>query len=115
MQHAGLTLATLEVDGQPLRLLTASLMVVRRPDVAALDWEVVATTLPEEPIGQRPCHLVMTELVEGRLLRGDAFVVRSDEQRHVFRGAGPLDGLPPGLLPEPLPELHPSDDAEDPR
>lgn len=95
MRHASFTLATLEVDEQPLRLLTASLMVVRRPDVAALDWEVVATTLPGAVLDQRPVQLVMTELLDGRLFRGDAFVVRSDEQRHVFRGGGQLSGLVP--------------------
>ncbi len=95
MRHASFTLATLEVDDQPLRLLTASLMVVRRPDVAALDWEVVATTLPGTALEQRPVALVMTELLDGRLFRGDAFVVRSDEQRHVFRGGGGLQGLIP--------------------
>lgn len=93
MRHANFTLATLEVDDQPLPLLTASLMVVRRPDVAALDWEVVATTLPGTPLEQRTVHLVMTELLDGRLFSGDAFVVRSDEQRHVFRGGGQLLGL----------------------
>jgi len=95
MRHASFTLATLEVDDEPLRLLTASLMVVRRPDVAALDWEVVATTLPGETLEQRPVQLVMTELLDGRLFRGDAFVVRSDQQRHVFRGGGSLFGLLP--------------------
>jgi hypothetical protein len=93
MRHASFTLATLEIDDEPLRLLTASLMVVRRPDVVALDWEVVATTLPGTPLEHRPVHLVMTELLDGRLFRGDAFVVRSDEQRHVFRGGGQLSGL----------------------
>jgi len=95
MRHANFTLATLEVDDEPLRLLTASLMVVRRPDVTALDWEVVATTLPGGTLEQKPVLLVMTELLEGRIFRGDAFVVRSDEQRHVFRGGGSLIGLLP--------------------
>ena len=95
MRHVSFTLATLEVDDQPLRLLTGSLMVVRRPDVATLDWEVVATTLPDDTLEQRPVHLVMTELLHGRIFRGDAFVVRSDEQRHVFRGGGQLSGLVP--------------------
>lgn len=95
MRHASFTLATLEVDDEPMRLLTASLMVVRRPDVAALDWEVVATTLPGAVLDQRPVHLIMGELLAGRVFRGDAFVVRSDEQRHVFRGGGQLTGLVP--------------------
>ena len=95
MRHASFTLATLEVDDLDLPLVTASLMVVRRPDVTTLDWEVVATTLPIEPLAQQPVALVMTELLDGRLFRGDAFVVRSDQQRHVFRGGGQLAGLTP--------------------
>jgi hypothetical protein len=35
----------------------------------------------------------MGVLEDGRVLRGPALVVRSDEQRHVFRGAGTLEGL----------------------
>jgi hypothetical protein len=35
----------------------------------------------------------MSNLIDGRVLSGDALVVRSDEQRHVFRGGGELSGL----------------------
>ena len=93
MRHARFTLAQVHVDDAELTLLQADLVVVRREETEALDWELVTTTLPTHPLPQAPCRLAMTVLEDGRLLQGDALVVRSDEQRHVFRGAGELRGL----------------------
>ena len=93
MRHARFTLAQVHVDDSELTLLQADLLVVRRDETEALDWELVATTIPSPPLPQAPCRLAMTVLDDGRLLRGDALVVRSDDQRHVFRGAGELQGL----------------------
>ena len=93
MRHAHFTLAQVHVDDLELPLMTADLLVVRREETADLDWELVATTLVTAALDQAPCRLVMSVLDDGRLLRGDALVVRSDEQRHVFRGAGELEGL----------------------
>jgi hypothetical protein len=89
------TLATLEVDEVDLPLMSADLVVVRRDETDQLDWECVAISLPVTPLPQSPCRLVMTDLVDGRVLHGNAIVVRSDEQRHVFRGGGDLTGLRP--------------------
>ncbi len=96
------TLLSLDVDDLDVALLRGDLVVVRRAESDQLDWELVATSPPREPIPQAPCRLTMTMLEGGRLLRGDAVVVRSDEQRHVFRGVGDLDGLrtSDGLEPE---------------
>ena len=93
MRHARFTLAQVHVDDIELTLMQADLLVVRREETDALDWELVATTLLTDPLPQAPCRLAMTVLEDGRLLRGDALVVRSDVQRHVFRGAGELHGL----------------------
>jgi hypothetical protein len=93
VRHARFTLAQVHVDDIELTLMQADLLVVRREETDALDWELVATTLPSLPLPQAPCRLAMTVLEDGRLLRGDALVVRSDDRRHVFRGAGALDGL----------------------
>lgn len=93
MRHARFTLAQLHVDDAELPLMTADLLVVRREESDDLDWEVVSTTLPVTALPQAPCRLVMSVLEDGRLLRGPALVVRSDERRHVFRGAGDLEGL----------------------
>lgn len=83
------------VDDVELRLMSADLVVVRRPETADLDWECVAITLPADPLPLTPVRLVMDDLVSGRQFLGDAVVVRSDEQRHVFRGGGALDGIGP--------------------
>jgi len=86
-------MAQVHVDDAELPLMQADLVVVRREETEALDWELVATTLATSALPQAPCRLVMSVLEDGRVLRGDALVVRSDEQRHVFRGAGDLQGL----------------------
>jgi hypothetical protein len=93
VRHARFTLAQVHVDDIELPLMQADLVVVRREETEALDWELVATTLATPAFAQAPCRVVMSVLDDGRVLRGDALVVRSDEQRHVFRGAGDLAGL----------------------
>lgn len=93
MRHARFTVAQVSVDDTELPLMQADLVVVHREETAALDWELVATTLSTSALAQAPCRLVMSVLENGRVLRGDALVVRSDEQTHVFRGAGDLEGL----------------------
>jgi hypothetical protein len=94
VQHVRFTLASLEVSGFGVPLQVGDLVVVRHDGATELDWELVATTFPVEPYEREPHQLEMVAL-DGRLLRGDAVVVRSDEQRHVFRGVGPLAGLQP--------------------
>ncbi|HEY6532618.1 MAG TPA: hypothetical protein VIY72_09950 [Acidimicrobiales bacterium] len=93
VRHARFTVAHLRVDDIELPLLQADLLVVQREESTALDWELVATSLPGDSFDQAPCRLTMDVLDDGRVLRGSALVVRSDEQRHVFRGAGDLEGL----------------------
>jgi hypothetical protein len=93
VRHARFTLAQVHVDDVELPLMQADLLVVRRDETTDLDWELVTTTLPTATLPQAPCRLVMSVLDDGRVLRGPALVVRSDDQRHVFRGAGELDGL----------------------
>jgi hypothetical protein len=93
VRHARFTLAQVHVDDIELPLMQADLLVVRRDETDALDWELVATTLNTTSLAQAPCRLAMAVLEDGRMLRGDALVVRSDAQRHVFRGAGELAGL----------------------
>jgi len=89
------------VNGEEVPLLSADLVVVRRPETDRLDWECVAFTLLMDPFPQEPVFLEMVDVVEGRTLSGDALVVRSDQNRHVFRGGGDLSGLMPedGLGP----------------
>ncbi len=93
MRSASFTLATVFVDDDELPLMSADLMVVRRAESAELDWECVAITVPTTPLPLAPVHIVMDDLVSGRQFDGNAVVVRSDEQRHVFRGGGHLLGI----------------------
>ncbi len=99
MHHVRFTVATLHVERTELHLLYADLVVVRHPGAEDLDWECVAATLPGPTYAREPHQLTMVVLDDGRTLRGDAVVVRSDDQRHVFRGVGPLEGLEPGEVP----------------
>jgi hypothetical protein len=96
VRHARFTVAHLQVDDIEVPLLQADLVVVQRDESRVLDWELVATSLPGASLEPAPCRLAMGVLEDGRVLRGPALVVRSDEQRHVFRGAGALEGLRAG-------------------
>ena len=89
------------MNGEDVPLLSADLVVVRRPETDRLDWECVAFTLLMDPFPQEPVFLEMIDVVESRTLSGNALVVRSDQNRHVFRGGGDLSGLMPedGLEP----------------
>ena len=101
MKSINITLESMTVNGEEVPLLSADLVVVRRPETDRLDWECVAFTLLMDPFPQEPVFLEMVDVVESRTLSGDALVVRSDQNRHVFRGGGDLSGLLPedGLEP----------------
>ena len=101
MRSINVTLESMTVNGEEVPLLSADLVVVRRPETDRLDWECVAFTLLMDPFPQEPVFLEMVDVVESRTLSGDALVVRSDQNRHVFRGGGDLSGLMPedGLEP----------------
>jgi hypothetical protein len=101
MKSINVTLESMTVNGEEVPLLSADLVVVRRPETDRLDWECVAFTLLMDPFPQEPVFLEMVDVVESRTLSGDALVVRSDQNRHVFRAGGDLSGLLPedGLEP----------------
>jgi len=93
MKSINVTLESMTVNGEEVPLLSADLVVVRRPETDRLDWECVAFTLLMDPFPQEPVFLEMIDVVESRTLSGNALVVRSDQNRHVFRGGGDLSGL----------------------
>jgi len=93
MKSINVTLESMTVNGEEVPLLSADLVVVRRTETDRIDWECVAFTLLMDPFPQEPVFLEMVDVVESRTLSGDALVVRSDQNRHVFRGGGDLNGL----------------------
>jgi hypothetical protein len=93
MKSINVTLESMTVNGEEVPLLSSDLVVVRRTETDRIDWECVAFTLLMDPFPQEPVFLEMVDVVESRTLSGDALVVRSDQNRHVFRGGGDLNGL----------------------
>ena len=79
MKSINVTLESMTVNGEEVPLLSADLVVVRRPETDRLDWECVAFTLLMDPFPQEPVFLEMVDVVESRTLSGDALVVRSDQ------------------------------------
>lgn len=92
MQAVNFTLESVWVNDNELTLMSADLVVVRRAESTDEDWECVAISVPGAAFELAPCQLRMTDLLTQQEFSGSALVVRSDEQRHVFRGAGPLAG-----------------------
>lgn len=97
MRHARFDVATLGVEGVPVVLRAAYLLVAETDDGVDPQWELIAYALDEAPL---PQGRYRTEIVtlDGRLLAGDAVVVRSVDGAHVLRGAGPLAGISPDDL-----------------
>lgn len=105
MRSARFVLSDLVVDGEPLVLRGASLVVARTdPGTGAtgpIDWEIVAATRLGPKLPKAPVRVELATR-EGRAMRGPAVVVRSDGVAHVLRGGGDLDGFstdelgPPG-------------------
>jgi hypothetical protein len=93
VQAVNFTLESVWVNGDEMILMSADLVVVRRAEIKEEDWECVAITVPGAAFELAPCQIRMTDLLTQQEFSGSALVVRSDEQRHVFRGAGPLAGI----------------------
>ena len=79
------------VDGEELPSVGGDLIVAKRVDNPALDWELVHQTSEDVHLDQAPCKLEITS-PDGSF-SGNALVVRSDGRSHVFRGAGDLIGF----------------------
>jgi hypothetical protein len=97
LRHRSFSIAALLIGLDPTTLRYADLVVARNEGAVELDWELMATTLDRSPIEPGAHHLVMDTL-EGVRLEGDAILVRSIDGTHVFRGAGPIEGLDPSEL-----------------
>ena len=92
MRHVRFDLATVVIEGVPVLLKAAYLLVVEADDGPHPHWEVLAYALDTAPIDKARYRVALTTL-DGRELTGDAVLVRSVEGAHVLRGDGPLDGV----------------------
>lgn len=92
MRHVRFDVASLALEGIPVRLKAASLLVVVQEGADELQWEVLAYARDPAELRQDRYEVEATTL-EGRRLAGAAVLVRSVEGAHVLRGDGPLAGL----------------------
>ena len=92
MRSRRFTVARLQIDGEDVALRYGDLVVVAHEAATALDWECVAVPEVRSRLDQGAYRVDVVTL-EGRVLGGDAILVRSVEGTHVLRGAGELDGI----------------------
>ena len=91
MQHRRFYVTTLTVDGEVLPSHGGDLVVARRVENPAIDWELVHQTSEDVRLEPAPCT-VEIGTPEGDF-SGPAILVRTDGRSHVFRGAGDLAGF----------------------
>lgn len=97
MRHARYDVHRLDLDGVDLPLAYGDLLVAEQDGNPTLQWELQVVLLGAEgpaPVGPgRQPSEVSLRLLDGRTVVGTAFLVRSSERMHVFRGLLPLDGI----------------------
>ncbi len=91
MQHRRFYVTSLVVDGKPLPSTGGDLVVAKRPENPAVDWELVHQTSEDVQLEPAPCALDIA--TPDGAFSGPALLVRSDGRSHVFRGAGDLEGF----------------------
>lgn len=92
MRSKRFTIATITIDGDDVRIKYGDLLLAAHDGATHVDWERVVQPFDPTPIEQGAYRLGIVTL-EGRVLSGDAVLVRSVKGTHVLRGAGPVDGL----------------------
>jgi len=92
MRHVRFDVATLTMEGIPVVLKAAYLLVAEQEGLAELQWECLAYSLDATSIPQSTYAVDITTL-DGRDFAGRAVVVRSLDGAHVLRGDGPLAGI----------------------
>ncbi|MCU1372476.1 MAG: hypothetical protein JWO77_3670 [Ilumatobacteraceae bacterium] len=92
MRHARFDVATLALEGIPLVLKAAYLLVAEQDGLDDLQWECLAYAVDPAPL-RRDTYAVDIVTLDGRELAGRAALVRSVEGAHVLRGDGPLAGF----------------------
>ena len=97
MRHRRFDVAFLRVEQIELPLKAAYLLVADTEAREELEWECLAYALDPAPVAPGRYQLAVQTL-DGRLLEGEAILVRSVDGAHVFRGTGVLDGVDPAEL-----------------
>lgn len=92
MRHVRFDVATLAMEGIPVVLKAAYLLVAEQDGLDELQWECLVYSLDAKKIPQNAYAVDMTTL-DGRDFAGRAVVVRSIDGAHVLRGDGPLAGI----------------------
>jgi len=92
VRHARFDVASLSLEAIDVVLKAAYLLVAESDHGAHLQWECVAYALDPAPLAPAEYRVAITTL-DGRLLTGDAVLVRSVDGAHVLRGTGPLAGV----------------------
>ena len=92
MRHARFDIARVAIEGVPVPIKAAYLLVAETGAAGDADWECLAYTFDAAPVAQGRYRVDLTTL-DGRALHGDALLVRSVEGSHVLRGAGALTGV----------------------
>lgn len=92
MRHARFDVATLVIEGIPVLLKAAYLLVAEQEGSEDLQWECLVYALDAKELPQGT-YAVDIETLDGRDLAGRAVLVRSIDGAHVLRGDGPLAGV----------------------
>jgi hypothetical protein len=99
VRHARFDVAALRVEGIPVVLKAAYLLVAEQEGLDGLQWECLAYALDPAPLRQGT-YAVDIVTLDGRELAGRAALVRSVDGAHVLRGDGPLAGVTDRDLPD---------------
>jgi hypothetical protein len=97
VRHARFDIAVLAVEQVPVPMKAGYLLVAETDDGVHPQWEALVYAFETAPIAQGRYRVDLTTL-DGRVLGGDAVLVRSIDGTHVLRGAGPLEGIGPDDL-----------------
>jgi hypothetical protein len=92
VRHARFDIATVAIEQVPVPMKAGYLLVAESDDGDHPQWEALVYALDAAPVAQGRYRVDISTL-DGRVLGGDAVLVRSVEGTHVLRGAGPLEGI----------------------
>ena len=92
MRHLRFDVATLAIEQVPVPLKAAYLLVAEQDGHDELQWECIAVALDPAEVARGRYRVDVTTL-DGRVVGGEAVLVRSIDGTHVLRGDGPLSGV----------------------